>query len=164
MKPGAAPSLTDSSQPQSLIRDRPNMDSKELVAAAATLDIELITGRILDRDDLDSYPTDQVPLIVDCLRRRCAQFIEAKDYVSAARSDQFSRILMSHEQLDIVGDMQETRATKLHEKLDEAQVNVDASKKKWEQLHGRMKLTRDTEFSQMSAEKHATQSNGTAER
>jgi hypothetical protein len=52
--------------------------------------------------------------------------------------------------------MQKTRATELHEKLDEVQATVDASKKKWEQLHSRMKLARDKEFSQMS-DQHAQQ-------
>jgi hypothetical protein len=115
-------------------------------------EIEGIARRIIEEDEVGSYRLDQIPLIIECLRRRCVQFIEAKQYANAARADHFSRVLVAQEQLDLVEDVQSVKASELQERLVDARANLEATKKKWKDLHRRMRTARDTESSQMEDE------------
>jgi hypothetical protein len=112
--------------------------------------IDAEVDRIIETGDVTKCNREQIPLLVEGLRQRRSHFIESKEYLKADEAERLSRILTSHGQLDSVEDMERLKAAELTEKLEQATRDLDAAKRKWEELHTGLRNARQAEFDQMA--------------
>lgn len=106
--------------------------------------------QILKTETLPVYNNqEEIDLVIQGLRERKLDYIAQGNYLKAETAEFLSRKLFSNGQLTTVENLQQDKASELKTKLKTARSDLEAAKKKWEELHENLKQNANAEFAEL---------------
>lgn len=131
-----------------LYRPKPPPPVKKPVLSEDRVSTEV--NNILKTEKIPSYKNqEEVDLIVHGLRERRVNYISEGDYLQAEKAEELSRKLFSSGQLSTVESIQQDKEADLKNKLDTSISELEASKKKWEELLQTLRSKANEEFAEL---------------
>lgn len=107
------------------------------------VDLILQTGKI------KYFKPDELDLILEGLRKKRTEFIDEGNYLDAQKAEHYSKAVMSYGQLGFVENIQDSKASDLQAKLEEAKEQLEQKKINWENLRKQLRKSANEELSQL---------------
>lgn len=104
---------------------------------------------ILETGKIKYFKPDELDLILECLRKKRTEFIEEGNYLDAQKAEHYSKAVMSYGQLGFVENIQDSKASDLQVKLDEAKEQLEQKKVNWENLRKKLRKTANEELAEL---------------
>lgn len=104
---------------------------------------------ILETGKIKYFKPDELDLILERLRKKRTEFIEEGNYLDAQKAEHYSKAVMSYGQLGFVENIQDSRASSLQLKLDEAKEQLEQKKIEWENLRKQLRKSANKELSDL---------------
>lgn len=102
-------------------------------------EVNQIVDNLLETDEIHFFPREELELILAELRKRRAQFQQNGEYLKAQRADQYTKSILNYGQLGAVEQLQNKKVDDIRTKLKDAETQLVADKKKWENLYTNLK-------------------------
>jgi hypothetical protein len=119
-------------------------------------EVETEVNLILQSEEVRSYPEDELPLILEGLRKRRRECIERKDYLGANKAEHLAQIALSHGQLSAVEAIEESKCRFYQTMIDEGREILAQKEERWAALRESMRESEQRDYAEME-ERHATE-------
>jgi hypothetical protein len=107
---------------------------------------------ILRSETFRAYPEDELELILEGLRQRRRECIDAKNYLGASRAEHFAKVVLSHGQLSEVATLQEDKCQFYETLLSEEREKLQILQARWQELYANMEQSAREDMLQMKTD------------
>ena len=102
-------------------------------------EVNKIVDDLLETDEINFFPQEELELILAELRKRRAAYQEKGDYINAEKADHYTKAILNYGQLGAVEMIQNEKVAEIKTKLRESETQLEKDRKKWEDLYENLK-------------------------
>ena len=102
-------------------------------------EVDGIVDNLLETDEINFFPQEELELILAELRKRRAAYQEKGDYLNAEKADHYTKAILNYGQLGAVEMIQNEKVAEIKAKLRESETQLAKDRKKWETLYENLK-------------------------